>query len=63
MTVALETSAEFRAGKPRRLFEGPFEADIFPNYDISPDGKRFLMIRDDFQAPEGAAWFSIGSRN
>ena len=51
MAVALETSAEFRAGKPRQLFEGPFEAHIFPNYDISPDGDRFVMVRTDSNAP------------
>jgi hypothetical protein len=45
MVVALQTSAEFVAGKPRRLFEGPFEADIYPNYDISPDGNRFIPER------------------
>lgn len=51
MAVALETSAELRAGKPRQLFEGRFEAHIFPNYDISPAGDRFIMIRTDLNAP------------
>jgi serine/threonine-protein kinase len=51
MAVALETSAEFLAGKPRQLFEEPFEADIYPNYDISPDGNRFVMVRRDSSPP------------
>jgi hypothetical protein len=51
MVVALQTSAEFVAGKPRRLFEGPFEADIYPNYDISPDGNRFVMVRRESSPP------------
>ena len=51
IAVAVETSAEFRAGKPRQLFEEPFAADIFPNYDISPAGDRFVMIRTDSSAP------------
>lgn len=36
----------FTPGKPRVLFEGPF--DTFPfagNYDVSSDGQRFLMIQ------------------
>ena len=60
MAVALETSAEFCAGKPRQLFEGPFEAHIFPNYDISPDGDRFIMIvrtRRGERNPRCPHWF------
>ena len=51
MAVDVETSAEFRPGKSRRLFEGPFYADIFPNWDISADGQRFLMTRDESKPP------------
>jgi len=39
--------ASFAAGKPRMLFESPYF--IFPgvaNMDVSPDGWRFLMIRE-----------------
>jgi len=39
--------ASFVAAKPRLLFEGQYFA--FPgysNYDISPDGRRFLMIKE-----------------
>ena len=41
MVVPIQTRRTFKAGKPRVLFEG------FPivRYDISPDGQRFLMIK------------------
>ena len=40
----------FTAGAPRLLFEGSYlpTPATFPNYDVSPDGQRFLM----FKAPE-----------
>jgi serine/threonine-protein kinase len=48
MAVAVETEPQFRAGKPVILFEGAFHyAGIsFPQYDVTPDGKRFVMIED-----------------
>ena len=41
MVVPVRTRPRFEAGKPRVLFEG------FPlrGYDISPDGQRFLMMK------------------
>ena len=37
----------FSAGKPRMLFEGPYQPAVaaFPFYDVSPDGQRFLMLK------------------
>jgi Tol biopolymer transport system component/predicted Ser/Thr protein kinase len=55
--MALDYSAQpaFSAGKPRMLFEGPYltTARSIPDYDVSPDGQRFLMLRapDQAQAP------------
>jgi Tol biopolymer transport system component len=45
MAVDITTQPGFAAGKPRMLFEGRYEpAPITsPNYDVSPDGQRFLM--------------------
>jgi serine/threonine-protein kinase len=43
-----------RVGKPRLLFEGTYFATPFPwgrMYDISPDGKRFLMIQESEPPP------------
>ena len=42
MVVPIRTRPSFEAGKPRVLFGG---YPIF-NYDISPDGQRFLMMKD-----------------
>ena len=52
---AVDYSAEpaFTAGKPKVLFEGPYVQTprSFPDYDVSPDGQRFLMLK----APDQAA--------
>jgi Tol biopolymer transport system component len=47
MAVDIATHSGFAAGKPRVLFEGRYEppAGTTPNYDVSPDGQRFLMIK------------------
>jgi Tol biopolymer transport system component len=52
MAVDISTQAGFAAGKPRMLFEGRYETAPFPiaNYDVSPDGQRFLMLKAIKQA-------------
>jgi hypothetical protein len=47
MDVDITTQPGFAAGKPRMLFEGPYEPPPVPivNYDVSPDGQRFLMLK------------------
>ena len=47
MAVEIETQPMFRAGIPRLLFERRWNRGQFSRgeYDISPDGKRFLMIK------------------
>jgi serine/threonine protein kinase/Tol biopolymer transport system component len=47
MAVDIATQPGFAAGKPRILFEGPYEPPPIPiaNYDVSPDGQRFLMLK------------------
>jgi Tol biopolymer transport system component len=47
MAVDIATQPGFSAGKPRVLFEGRYEPTpaTFPNYDVSPDGQRFLMLK------------------
>ncbi|MBI3698667.1 MAG: serine/threonine-protein kinase [Acidobacteria bacterium] len=47
MAVEVETGARFRAGTPRALFQGRYAGS---SYDVAPDGKRFLMIKQP--APE-----------
>ena len=52
MAVDIATQSGFFAGKPRMLFEGRYELAPFPisNYDVSPDGQRFLMLKPIEQA-------------
>jgi Tol biopolymer transport system component len=56
MAVEIAAQPSFAAGKPRMLFEGPYEpsAVTFPNYDVSPDGQRFLMVKAN-EAREAAS--------
>jgi serine/threonine-protein kinase len=48
MVVDVTTTPTFSAGKPRQLFEKPYEKSgaYWPNYDVTPDGKRLLMVKD-----------------
>ena len=45
--------ARLTAGTPQRLFEGRYErSTIGRNYDLAPDGKRFVMVvSDEREAP------------
>jgi eukaryotic-like serine/threonine-protein kinase len=47
MAVDIATLPSFAAGKPRMLFEGSYlpTAATIQNYDVSPDGQRFLMLK------------------
>ncbi len=47
MAVEIATQSGFAAGKPRVLFEGDYLPTPlhFPNYDVSADGQRFLMLK------------------
>jgi Tol biopolymer transport system component/tRNA A-37 threonylcarbamoyl transferase component Bud32 len=47
MAVDILTQPSFVAGRPRMLFEGPYLPTPLtnPNYDVSPDGQRFLMLK------------------
>ena len=48
MVVSVETQPPFKAEPPRILFEGFYSDvwfDLTSNYDISPDGQRFIIVR------------------
>jgi len=48
MAVPVETEPSFRAATPRVLFEGPYySVPGSANYDVSPDGQRFVMVRSN----------------
>jgi hypothetical protein len=46
MAVEFAPGAELRPSLPRVLFRGSYRrhASGVPNYSLTPDGKRFLMI-------------------
>ena len=45
MEVPIETSEGFKAGTPRKLFDGPY-FNSSHNYAITSDGKGFILIRE-----------------
>lgn len=63
MAVSVTTTPTFNAGAPRLLWEGDYSRGtgsscgmpgaVSSNYDVSADGERFLMIRED--APPDAS--------
>jgi hypothetical protein len=52
MAVEIGTQPNFSAGTPKTLFDAPYEtlATSTPNYDVSADGQRFLMLKAVGQA-------------
>lgn len=48
MVVDVRTEPTFIASKPRLLFEGPLWRGRGPSrhYDVSPDGRRFLIVQE-----------------
>lgn len=59
MAVAVSTAPTFTAGRPQELWKGHYSHGMSSscgppgatssNYDVTADGKRFLMIKDDDQ--------------
>jgi serine/threonine protein kinase len=50
MVVEVSTARDLDLSPPRVLFEQRYafgSAQTIPNYDVSPDGQRFLMVKDD----------------
>ncbi len=50
MAVSVQAADSFVAGKPRLLFEGAYAKGPvagFTNYDVTPDGQRFLMVKSE----------------
>jgi hypothetical protein len=48
MVVPVTAGPSFSAGPPRLLFERPYLRDPagnLPDYDVSPDGQRFVMLQ------------------
>jgi serine/threonine-protein kinase len=47
MVVDVKLTPEFSASRPRLLFRRPYERSnaYWPNYDVTPDGRRLLMLK------------------
>ncbi len=54
MAVTIDTEPEFTLGNPRELFRGDYFTNPGRPFDLSPDGQRFLMIKDNPLAEEPA---------
>ncbi len=50
------TGSTFSAGNPTKLFEGQYFVNTPPSraYDVSPDGQRFLMIKDNASSAQAS---------
>jgi Tol biopolymer transport system component len=57
MAVEITTQPNFALSNPRMLFEGLYALAPVPvsNYDVSPDGQRFLMLKPTEQEQAQAA--------
>jgi hypothetical protein len=51
MAVDIATQPAFAAGRPTLLFAGDYvpTPTLSPNYDVSRDGRRFLMVQPSTQ--------------
>ncbi len=61
MVVDVSGGAE-SAGKPTLLFEGPYDLKIgsgASNYDVTPDGQGFVMIRTEESTTESSGTTQI----
>ena len=52
LVVSIQTEPRFASGRPTVLFEGSYRGATssppgYAYYDISPDGRRFLMSKED----------------
>ncbi len=48
MVATVDTKLAFRAERPRQLFSGAYDGEgRHGEYDVAPDGRRFVMVEDD----------------
>jgi len=62
MSVEIATKPSFSAGTPKKLFEGAYQllsGISTPNYDVSPDGQRFLMLKPVEQSQAGPTQINV----
>jgi hypothetical protein len=62
MAVEIATKPSFSAGTPKMLFEGQYQSlstISTPNYDVSPDGQRFLMLKPTEQVQSAPTQINV----
>jgi Tol biopolymer transport system component/tRNA A-37 threonylcarbamoyl transferase component Bud32 len=61
IAVEITTQPSFSVGKPRMLFEGRYRLTrvTSPNYDVSRDGQRFLMLKPVEQAQAASTQINV----
>ena len=64
--VTVDTTESFRATPPERLFVGTYDLDNsgggaggIPNYDIAPNGQRFLMLRPEVESEQDTRQINV----
>jgi eukaryotic-like serine/threonine-protein kinase len=63
IAVEITTQPSISVGKPKVLFTGQYQQSPNPipnaNYDVSPDGQRFLMLKPGGQEQEGPTQINV----
>jgi Tol biopolymer transport system component/tRNA A-37 threonylcarbamoyl transferase component Bud32 len=62
MAVEITTKPSFSPGTPKMLFEGQYQTlptISTPNYDVSPDGQRFLMLKPTEQEQSATTQINV----
>jgi hypothetical protein len=64
MAVDVGTQPTLRIGKPHLLFENPYVSNeingaFSPNYAVTPDGQRFLMLRGSEETQAGSTQINV----
>jgi len=59
LAVDVTTEPEFSHGAPYELFDHPYYASFGRQFDIAPDGERFLMLETNEAAAESSSRINI----
>jgi Tol biopolymer transport system component len=61
MAVDISTQPSFTVGRPRMLFAGQYQPTpvTLPNYDVSTDGQRFLMLKPSEQEQTASTQINV----
>ena len=61
LVVAVDTTDSFRASAPEPLFSATYTLGLnaVPNYDVAPDGQRFLMLKTETEPDQDTAQIHV----